>query len=234
MRWCSLALVIPERNPVLPLPPGGPNCKKLPLLLEGGNPFCSLNLLLRRSGILPSASAPARARLRRSARATKPENWLLQVLRAAEARDPVPACHRWGPSHCRMGTAAPTQFLCVGVQSPKARSRPEKKLHVFRFRPRSYATQAPRKQVHCADANGTCARRCRKGAINNCEVQSQPPAACATALNSARPLFIVSSHSAAGSESYTMPPPACTCRRPSWITAVRMAMAVSASPHQPM
>src|SRR5690606_8493352 len=61
-----------------------------------------------------------------------------------------------------------------------------------------------------------------------------PLAACATARNSARPLFMVSSHSFCGSESNTMPAPACTCRRPSWMTAVRMAMAVSASPCQPM
>ena len=38
----------------------------------------------------------------------------------------------------------------------------------------------------------------------------RPFAACATARKSARPLLIVSSHSAAGSESYTMPAPACT------------------------
>ena len=62
----------------------------------------------------------------------------------------------------------------------------------------------------------------------------KPLAARATARNRARPLFMVSSHSAAGSESCTMPAPACTCRRPSWITAVRMAMAVSVSPCQPM
>ena len=65
-------------------------------------------------------------------------------------------------------------------------------------------------------------------------VMGLTPAAWATARNSARPLFIVSSHSFCGSESCTMPAPACTCRRPSWMTAVRMAMAVSASPHQLM
>src|SRR5690606_5322269 len=61
-----------------------------------------------------------------------------------------------------------------------------------------------------------------------------PFAAVATARNSARPLFMVSSHSFAGSESCTMPAPACTCSLPSWITAVRIAIAVSASPCQPM
>src|SRR5690606_33458452 len=59
-----------------------------------------------------------------------------------------------------------------------------------------------------------------------------PPAACATARNSALPLFNVSSHSITGSESWTMPAPACTCSLPPWMTAVRMAMAMSASPHQ--
>jgi hypothetical protein len=61
----------------------------------------------------------------------------------------------------------------------------------------------------------------------------RPRAASATARNNARPLFIVSSHSLAGSESWTIPAPACTCSLPSWITAVRIAIAVSASPCQP-
>jgi hypothetical protein len=88
---------------------------------------------------------------------------------------------------------------------------------------RSYSKSMPRQ--------GNPARRQRRTLMNG---GYKPPAACATARNSARPLLIVSSHSLTGSESWTMPAPACTCSRPSWITAVRIAMAVSASPFQPM
>jgi hypothetical protein len=88
---------------------------------------------------------------------------------------------------------------------------------------RSYSKSMPRQ--------GNPARRQRRTSMNG---GYKPPAACATARNSARPLLIVSSHSLTGSESWTMPAPACTCSRPSWITAVRIAMAVSASPFQPM
>lgn len=54
--------------------------------------------------------------------------------------------------------------------------------------------------------------------------------ASATARNIARRLLMVSSHSSAGTESATIPPPACTWSSPFLITAVRMAMAVSMLP----
>ena len=55
-------------------------------------------------------------------------------------------------------------------------------------------------------------------------------AAVATADSTARALFNVSVSSASGSESATIPPPACTKATPSRTSAVRMAIAVSAFP----
>jgi hypothetical protein len=48
----------------------------------------------------------------------------------------------------------------------------------------------------------------------------------------ARRLLMVSSHSRAGTESATIPPPAWTCNVPSLMMAVRIAMAVSMLPLQ--
>ena len=59
---------------------------------------------------------------------------------------------------------------------------------------------------------------------------SRPAAAISAARRTARALFSVSCHSEAGSESATMPAPACMCRTPSLIRAVRSAIARSMSP----
>src|SRR4029077_19415790 len=59
------------------------------------------------------------------------------------------------------------------------------------------------------------------------------PVATSAARISARPLCRVSSYSACGSESATMPAAACTCSVPSFTTPVRMAMARSMSPLNP-
>src|SRR5688572_7727963 len=59
------------------------------------------------------------------------------------------------------------------------------------------------------------------------------PEAASAAISSARALWCVSCHSAAGSESATTPAAACTCSLPSLTTAVRMAMATSMSPLKP-
>src|SRR5947209_4384767 len=53
-----------------------------------------------------------------------------------------------------------------------------------------------------------------------------PPAAS----NMARALFMDSTYSRSGTESATIPAPACTCRTPSFTTPVRMVMAVSMLP----
>ena len=53
------------------------------------------------------------------------------------------------------------------------------------------------------------------------------------ARKSAAALFWVSSYSVAGTESATMPAPACTCATPSRHTIVRMVMQVSRLPSQP-
>src|SRR5690554_1977295 len=59
---------------------------------------------------------------------------------------------------------------------------------------------------------------------------SSPASAISAARSMARALLCVSCHSASGSESATMPAPACTWMLPSLTTAVRMAMAMSISP----
>src|SRR5512133_2904466 len=59
---------------------------------------------------------------------------------------------------------------------------------------------------------------------------SRPAAAISAARSTARALFRVSCHSDAGSESATMPAPACMCSTPSLISAVRSAIARSMSP----
>src|SRR4029079_14501944 len=56
------------------------------------------------------------------------------------------------------------------------------------------------------------------------------PEAEATARTAAAALLYLSSHSRTHTESATIPPPACTYARPSLITAVRIAMAMSRSP----
>src|SRR6478735_3614059 len=56
------------------------------------------------------------------------------------------------------------------------------------------------------------------------------PAAAATARRAAAALLTVSSYSRCGTESATIPAPAWTCARPSLMSAVRMAMAMSRSP----
>lgn len=71
-----------------------------------------------------------------------------------------------------------------------------------------------------------------RSSITCCFPHSADCSARATARNMARRLLMVSSHSSAGTESATMPPPACTCSSPCLITAVRMAMAVSILPFQ--
>src|SRR5690554_3183548 len=60
------------------------------------------------------------------------------------------------------------------------------------------------------------------------------PTTISTARKIARALFMVSFHSSAGTESATMPPPACTYNLPFLMTAVRIAMAVSILPFQSM
>ncbi|TDQ35506.1 hypothetical protein DFQ45_11559 [Thiopseudomonas denitrificans] len=60
--------------------------------------------------------------------------------------------------------------------------------------------------------------------------KNHSPCASATALNMARRLLRVSSHSLAGFESATMPAPACTCKTRSLMMAVRMAIAMSMLP----
>src|ERR1019366_3793375 len=59
---------------------------------------------------------------------------------------------------------------------------------------------------------------------------SRPAAAISAARSTARALFSVSCHSDAGSESATMPAPACMCSTRSLISAVRSAIARSMSP----
>src|SRR5438045_954147 len=54
-----------------------------------------------------------------------------------------------------------------------------------------------------------------------------PASATSTAASSAASLFRHSWCSAAGSESATIPPPACRCATPSLSTSVRIAMQVS-------
>mmetsp|Transcript_18166 Transcript_18166/g.44565 ORF Transcript_18166/g.44565 Transcript_18166/m.44565 type:complete len:221 (+) Transcript_18166:290-952(+) len=54
--------------------------------------------------------------------------------------------------------------------------------------------------------------------------------ACSIALPKALILFIVSSYSGVGSESNTIPPPACKCATPSFTANVRIAMQVSMLP----
>src|SRR5690606_20735943 len=61
-----------------------------------------------------------------------------------------------------------------------------------------------------------------------------PGSTIAAARKMALALFMVSFHSRAGTLSATIPPPAWTWSLPSLITAVRMAMAVSMLPFQPM
>src|SRR5690606_33669398 len=70
---------------------------------------------------------------------------------------------------------------------------------------------------------------------NHCPApKRKPESAMLTARNTARALFMVSFHSSSGTESATTPAPACTYKRWSLITAVRMAMAVSISPLKPI
>src|SRR5690242_970851 len=57
--------------------------------------------------------------------------------------------------------------------------------------------------------------------------------AASAARRIARALCWVSCHSARGSESATMPAAACTCSRPFFTTAVRIAIATSMSPLKP-
>src|SRR5690606_33663467 len=61
-----------------------------------------------------------------------------------------------------------------------------------------------------------------------------PRRAMLTAVNTARPLFMVSFHSSRGTESATTPAPTWIYSRPSRITAVRIAIAVSISPLKPI
>ena len=63
--------------------------------------------------------------------------------------------------------------------------------------------------------------------------QSLSAAATSMARKSAAALFWVSSYSAAGTESATIPAPACTWAIPSWQTTVRIVMQVSRLPSQP-
>src|SRR2546426_10954053 len=60
--------------------------------------------------------------------------------------------------------------------------------------------------------------------------ESNPRAASRTASSTARPLFLVSTHSASGSESATMPAPTPQWIRPRSKVAVRIAMQKSALP----
>src|SRR5690606_3983954 len=70
---------------------------------------------------------------------------------------------------------------------------------------------------------------------NHCPApKRKPESAMLTARNTARALFMVSFHSSSGTESATTPAPACTYKRWSLITAVRIAIAVSISPLKPI
>src|SRR6266853_3352241 len=62
---------------------------------------------------------------------------------------------------------------------------------------------------------------------------SIPLEAISAARSTARALARVSCNSLSGTESATIPAPACTCIRPSFTTAVRIAMARSISPLNP-
>src|SRR5882724_11848003 len=62
---------------------------------------------------------------------------------------------------------------------------------------------------------------------------SMPPIAISAARSTARALARVSCHSLSGTESATIPAPACTCIWPPFTTAVRIAMAKSMSPLNP-
>lgn len=74
--------------------------------------------------------------------------------------------------------------------------------------------------------SGIRRRRCvRVGAHG-----ARNPEAAATARTTAAALLTVSSCSLLGTESATIPAPACTCATPSTMTAVRIAIAMSRSP----
>src|SRR5262249_50221472 len=68
---------------------------------------------------------------------------------------------------------------------------------------------------------------------HGCSRASMPLAAISAARSTARAFARVSCHSLSGTESATMPAPACTCMVPSLTRAVRIAMARSMSPLNP-